>query len=345
MKWVAFWQLVDAAAGDPGLAEARVQALSEEELAQFYADCRARARTPDDEQRLEPLAQLADREYRARYAPPIRDVDDPPATEMLWADFWALIEAGREDPAAVAERIEAMTEQELVNCWWRFQDAVEAITWDGQDAAAATWVVQQGKAAYDEVVARPWTFPDEAPAVVAYQGEVAATYEARYGTEVRDRDYPPPEHLELEPDAFWAVVDSGLDDRTVAERRIRAMSEQELVDFYARYEDAVAELLDGPYAFNAFHSGLPHSEDHQLDIAEWIVQRGRRFYAFHLDPKRFPLDPGAYEPGYNHFAFELYEERYGTLIRWPEDPPPATATPTPARRKGLLARLFGHGDP
>jgi hypothetical protein len=267
----------------------------------------------------------------------------PPENELLWADFWALIDSGVEDGTVVVRRIEAMTEQELVNFYWRYQDAVDDLVPDYDDMREdiGGWLVTQGKAAYDAVLADADLFPARVPhgARRSYQGDVIEVYFDRYPDDpIRDQDYPPATYPEIEPDAFWDLIDSGRKDPTVVERRIEAMSEQELVDFYWRYEDAVAELLGAEYGQNFLYDGAA-SEDFQQDVAEWIVSRGRRFYEVHLDPKRFPLELDEAVLPYNHVAANEYHRRCGDVVRSPEDPPPA-----PPRRKGLRARLFGHGD-
>lgn len=339
MDWDELQALLEAGRQDPAVVEQRVSTMDELDLVDFHWHCKA--------QEAYALADLAGRAHAARFPKePYRE--EPPENELLWADFWALIESGREDPNVVVERIHAMTEQELVNLWWRFQDAVDLLsTADDEDEVVASWVVQQGKACYDRCLADPAKLPSEVPVWhgPSYRGEVVEVYDDRYGEPIRDQDYEPGGYLELERDAFWDLIDSGLEDPMVVERALAAMSEAELVDFRDRYEQAVAELTDEPYSKNAGYDGV-HSEDHHLDIAEWIVSRGRRFYALHLgDPKLYPLEPGDDAPGYNHLAANLYHRRYGEVIRAPEDPPPASGAPDPPRRKGLLARLFGHGDP
>jgi hypothetical protein len=59
------------------------------------------------------------------------------------------------------------------------------------------------------------------------------------------------------------------------------MSEQELVDFYDRYDEAVVELTSEKYTEAIAEQAGYCSEDHAADVADSIVRLGKRKYDFH----------------------------------------------------------------
>jgi hypothetical protein len=120
-------------------------------------------------------------------------------------EFWALVDAGVEDPNVVEERVKGMSEQELVDFYWLYQDQIDELMEDeftevfedyseGHHEDLATWVVRQGKAYFDSVVAEPETFPTELPKSTgpSYQTLVTREYKPRYGKLIRAQDDPPP---------------------------------------------------------------------------------------------------------------------------------------------------------
>jgi hypothetical protein len=128
----------------------------------------------------------------------------------------------------------------------------------------------------------------------------------------------------MDPTEFWKLIDSGVDDPTVVEDRIKEMSEQELVDFYWLHQDVVDEITYEEYAENF---GSSYSEDHHEDVAGWVVRQGKAFYDdIEANPSKFPTEfPRLTRKTYPSFASRVYRERYGDAIRTQEEPPPAGA--------------------
>jgi hypothetical protein len=124
---------------------------------------------------------------------------------------------------------------------------------------------------------------------------------------------------------FWRLIDSGVDDPQVVIDRIRAFSEQDLVDFWWLYQDLIDEVTEPEYTQN--FSGHAVSEDAITDVAAWAVQQGQAYYEDVRDhPSKFPgAVPENTRPSYRGEAIEVYDDRYDDMIRDPDDPPPANA--------------------
>lgn len=121
---------------------------------------------------------------------------------------------------------------------------------------------------------------------------------------------------------FWELIHLAAEHPEGFERALREMSEAELVDFYWTYEQAAADLKDEEFVQ---HMAPPVTEDHIDDVAQWVVSRGLDYYeAVMLDPASIPpeLPEGATVTGLTGAAQEIYEERYGSPIRFRDEPPP-----------------------
>jgi Protein of unknown function (DUF4240) len=124
---------------------------------------------------------------------------------------------------------------------------------------------------------------------------------------------------------FWALIDSAVDDPSVVEKRLKTMSEQELVDFFWIYKDRAGVLLEEEYGEQIPE---PYSEDHHEDIAEWVVRQGERYFNdVVFDPSTFPgeLPDDDDDISYTSLADKEYYDRYGDTMRAPQDPPPPNA--------------------
>lgn len=101
-------------------------------------------------------------------------------------ELWALVEQGRQDPDAVRSRFVEMSEAELVDLYWTYQQVVadlkdESITAhldpplseDGLDDIAH-WVVGQGLDYYEDVMTEDGAMPRQVPS-----GEPCRTGTAR----------------------------------------------------------------------------------------------------------------------------------------------------------------------
>ncbi|MGQ0773197.1 MAG: DUF4240 domain-containing protein [Pseudonocardiales bacterium] len=109
------------------------------------------------------------------------------------------------------------------------------------------------------------------------------------------------------------------------ERMLATMPEEELVDFYWTYEQAAADLKDEDFRT---YLDPELTEDGIDDLAQWIVAQGLNYYEkVMLDPSKIPprLPDGAVPPRWTGLAFRSYRQRYGTPIRFREDPPPPSA--------------------
>ncbi|MBE2320475.1 hypothetical protein DVA67_031220 [Solirubrobacter sp. CPCC 204708] len=122
----------------------------------------------------------------------------------------------------------------------------------------------------------------------------------------------------MDANAFWELVDLGLHDPEGVKRRVEALSEQELVDFYWLHQDHLDQLLPGDFDYPGHHQ----------DVALCVIRNGRRYFEeIVVDPEhRLPLDSG----GFNGFSvvgvvLDVYEARYGDVIRDQDEPPPPGA--------------------
>lgn len=122
-------------------------------------------------------------------------------------ELWALVEQGRQDPDAVRSRLAEMSEAELVDLYWTYQQVVadlkdESITAhldpppseDGLDDIAH-WVVGQGLDYYEDVMTEDGAMPRQLPSgesVPYWDGEIGKVYYERYRVPVRFQDDPPP---------------------------------------------------------------------------------------------------------------------------------------------------------
>lgn len=129
----------------------------------------------------------------------------------------------------------------------------------------------------------------------------------------------------MELGAFWQLIESGLSDPEVVLKRIRELPEQDLVDFWWLYQDLIDELTEPEYTQS--FSGHAVSEDDMEDVAAWAVQQGKAYYEHVRDhPAEFPgAVPENSRPSYRGEAVEVYDDRYGDMIRDPDEPPPAGA--------------------
>jgi len=127
---------------------------------------------------------------------------------MDLTEFWQLIDSGLSDPEVVLNRIRGLSEQELVDFWWLYQDQIDEVTepeytqnFPGHAVSeddledVASWVVQQGRAYYEDVRDNPSKFPGQVPkdAGPSYRGEAVEVYDDRYDDMIRDQDDPPPD--------------------------------------------------------------------------------------------------------------------------------------------------------
>lgn len=122
--------------------------------------------------------------------------------------FWELIGVGLNNPSELERRIAEMSESELVNFYWTYEDAAADLkdeeftkhlnpprTEDFVDDVAQ-WIVGQGLDYYEEIMMDPSKIPPELPVdaeLPPWTGIVSRIYRQRYDAPVRFRDDPPPD--------------------------------------------------------------------------------------------------------------------------------------------------------
>lgn len=121
---------------------------------------------------------------------------------------------------------------------------------------------------------------------------------------------------------FWDLVHLGGKDLSSFLQKLSEMSEVELVRFYWDHGTVENELYK---AGLKQHMGEWGSENTLMWLAEWIVDQGIDYYDDVLEdisvaPQRFPREE---EVGLRRLAETVYRKRYGTDIRFPDDPAPS----------------------
>jgi hypothetical protein len=121
---------------------------------------------------------------------------------------------------------------------------------------------------------------------------------------------------------FWELIDVGLAKPDELERMIAVLPEPELVQFYWCYRDVAADLTKPEFTA---HLEAPRTEDYVDDVAQWIVGRGLDYYEdIMMDPSKIAADLPAkvQPPPWLSIAERVYRQRYGTFVRFPDEPPP-----------------------
>ncbi|MFD1544779.1 hypothetical protein [Nonomuraea guangzhouensis] len=124
-----------------------------------------------------------------------------------WMTFWKLIDVGLRDPDELARRIDGMSEHDLVEFYWTYEECAADLkdeeflryvspprTEDYVDDLAQ-WIVAQGLDYYEDIMLQPTKMPPELPSgatVPPWTGLVSRVYRQRYDTPVRFREDPPP---------------------------------------------------------------------------------------------------------------------------------------------------------
>ncbi len=122
---------------------------------------------------------------------------------------------------------------------------------------------------------------------------------------------------------FWELIDLARRQPEAFERELAAMDEAELVEFYWTHEDVVADLKDESHTR---YLKPPRTEDFIDDVAQWVVSRGLDYYEdIMTTPSEIPpeLPPGEDPPGLTGIASRVYETRFGSSMRFQDEPPPS----------------------
>ena len=122
---------------------------------------------------------------------------------------------------------------------------------------------------------------------------------------------------------FWEIVYLGREDSKAFLKLLEDLTEQELVDFYWQHREYAEELKE---AGIGDHMRPPVTDDSLSITAEWIVDQGiDLFDKIIRDPSKVPLEPPSSDQrrGLDGCASGIYKKRFGSIIRYPDEPPPA----------------------
>jgi len=114
---------------------------------------------------------------------------------LKWVAFWELIDSGIDDPEVVRRRLQELSEQDLVDFFWRAQERADHLIDEDSQEEAAHWVVRQGSRFYQQVAKDRSRFPDataDPGEDISYLSWAGDVYYERYGTTMRAPDDPPP---------------------------------------------------------------------------------------------------------------------------------------------------------
>ena len=121
------------------------------------------------------------------------------------------------------------------------------------------------------------------------------------------------------PEGFWELIELGRRNPDQFRSRVKAMTREELIDFYWGYENAAAEVKDDPFVEHM----LPDlSEDGIDDVALWLVGQGKERYENVLQnpaltPPDVPDDDDS--PEIVEVVVKEYYDRYHDSIPFPDD--------------------------
>jgi len=123
-------------------------------------------------------------------------------------------------------------------------------------------------------------------------------------------------------EAFWDLIEVGKQDKRELERKIKKLSEQDLVDFYWFNIETAADLKGEEFLA---HWEPPYSDDDVDDVAQWVVRQGLDYYeGIQMEPDTMPTEvpKGEGNVSWDGVAAKVYKDRYGQAIRDKDEPPP-----------------------
>lgn len=124
---------------------------------------------------------------------------------------------------------------------------------------------------------------------------------------------------------FWELIGLGSKDPDALRRELEQCSEADMVDWYSKYQESVADIQTDEFTQ---HLTSPYSEDHLDDLAMYVVEQGEDHYEdVAEEPAKFPRElPADARPGtLASIVLRAYQDRFGTTMRMPDEPPPDTA--------------------
>lgn len=106
--------------------------------------------------------------------------------------FWSTIDAAHRDEKQLRALIEPMSRAELLAFYRDFIDAAGRLRkppFDDEESdenqERSWWVVAQGRATYDDILAHPETMPDDTTGPgIELRGVIARVFAEKFGTEV-----------------------------------------------------------------------------------------------------------------------------------------------------------------
>jgi hypothetical protein len=114
---------------------------------------------------------------------------------VKWIAFWNLIDSGIGDPGVVRRGLQELSEQDLVDFFWREQERADHLIDEDSQEEAAHWVVRQGSRFYQQVAKDRSRLPEAAPDSgedISYLSWAGDVYHERYGATIRAPEDPPP---------------------------------------------------------------------------------------------------------------------------------------------------------
>ena len=115
----------------------------------------------------------------------------------------------------------------------------------------------------------------------------------------------------MKDDDFWFLVEQAKASREDYRRRLKTLTQEELVELYWTFEETAAELRGDRHA-TSFPAGM--SEDAMGDLSLWIVSQGRAVYEDILtNPSRLRSCKGG-PVNYLADVVREYEARYKTYV-------------------------------
>ena len=112
-------------------------------------------------------------------------------------------------------------------------------------------------------------------------------------------------------DEFWALIEVARSNHDTYLQRLKALSQEALVDLYWTYEETAAELR-GDRHVRSFPKGTSH--DAMVDFGGWVVSEGRQVYE---DLLKHPAKVRSHKCGTMMFVADVtaeYKARYKTYV-------------------------------
>ena len=236
---------------------------------------------------------------------------------MTSEQFWAIIDGAERDSKKLCAALQRLSRGNLLELYREFVALAHELrqppyAHDNSDheQELAWYVVGQGKAAYEAVLAHPETMPDEIGDDDArdFYGDIAAVYAERFGEEVMEADLREPIYsdMTLHPE-FWSTIDAAQRDEKRLRALIEPMSRDELLAFYRDFIREAAELRKPPFD--------DEESDGNQERSWWVVAQGRATYDDILaHPEKMPDDTSGPGIGFRGMIARVFAEQFGMEV-------------------------------